>query len=243
MSNLFDIPPGGDEGFVRWLLHSDDGNLTDGFRVQMGNGVSTPLFLSSTGIGIYNGAGFRVELSTNTTANRRIVFPDASGALQMVLTSVLAGDYSVTSTTPATVPGFEIPIEVPGVTAGIESGGLYEFEMVLLTAAVVAGVALQFQIDGPSGMVFTTYDVACPSLTTFTTGNQIYNQTFLAWGQNFALTSPLGVGELYRITVRGTCKCGAAALSAGISVKIRSEVAANQVKLSAGSHMRFIKIN
>jgi hypothetical protein len=243
MSDLFDLPPGGPDGFVRWLLHNDGTALATGYRVQQGNGTATPLYLSNAGVGVVNGGGFRCLLVSGATAHRTITLGDGDGVVLPVLRSVLAADFTTASSTAAAVGSFGIPV-AGGGTPGIEPGGLYEFEMVLLTTEVVSGVMIRPAITGPTPQtVFTAYEVEYLSVNTLTSGSSRVTQQFATWGTVPAFITTLTGGEIYRIRVSGTCKFAAGALSAGIGLQVASEANTSNVRLKAGSWMTFRKLN
>jgi hypothetical protein len=243
MSDLYEIPPGGPDGFVRWLLHNDGEALATGYRVKQGNGTATALYLSSAGVGVVNGAGFRSLLVTAATSHRTITLGDGDGVVQPVLRSVLAADFTTASATPSTVASFGIPVAA-GATPGIVPGGLYEFEMVLLTAEVVGGVMIRPSVTGPTPeTVFTAYEVEYLSVGTLTNGGNKVMQAMSAWGTVPALITPITGGSIYRIRITGTCKFTAGALSAGIGLQVASEVNTSNVTLKAGSWMKLTKLN
>jgi hypothetical protein len=225
---------GGTDAVFAWLLQSGGESLATGFRVALGNGTESLLWVDDTGIGVVNGGGFRTVIRGLATANRVVELADAGGVVFPELTATLGTDATNSTTTPAAVSGW---------TVALAALGIYEFEMLLVCESAATGTGVQVQLTGPSGEItWITYTVEQPTTTTLTTSN-MRRQNLSALGTVFAATDFPAANVPTLLRVKGMVRVGASAPASAMGVSFNSEVGASQVTVKAGSFMRFRKVN
>ena len=220
---------GAPDNSFNWYLHTGGIALATGFAVATGNGTETALWLDSAGIGVRNPGGFVSKISTLAGSTRNVELANASGKLFPALTATLAAEASNSTTTPAAVSGFEVPLE---------ASGQYEFELVLLVKSSVAATAPRFAIQGPTAQ--TTW------VSYYADNASGYASAFAAeaWGTAYSNTATGPTANTpYFIIIRGACKMAASAPAVPVSLQLYAEAAAATVYLMAGSTMKFHKTN
>lgn len=234
--NLLTVTFGGTDLAYKAVLTkpSPTSTLSSGFQLEDGEGTSLPLWFGSDGVGVVNGAGFRVVLGTAATANRTVTFPDSSGTVSLDLYAILVADVTNSTTTGSAVSSFGV---------SLVASALYEFEIVLRAQSAATTTGLQFQITGPTGQIsWVVYDVDFQSGTTLAF-NGVYRQYKTALASDIAATLAPAANSDYLIRIRGTLKTTSTTPVGDIGITFKSSVAASQVTIKADSFMRFRKIN
>jgi hypothetical protein len=216
-----------------FVLNSGGVTLATGFRVCMGDGTASPLFISTTGIGVVNGSNFRTVMTTLATANRQVNLRDADGDIQPEITAVLAADATNSTVTPTAVSGFEVPVA---------AGSTYDFEILCIVQSAATTTGVRLMLDGPTAQTsFVSYEIEHATGTTLTVSNQ-RRQLLSAFGTEILqLDSPVAATPFIQ-RIRGVLKTTGSTPAVPVSLKLSSEVAASTVTLMAGSVMRFRKI-
>jgi hypothetical protein len=208
--------------------------IGSGYQLQDGEGTSLPLHFGPNGVGIVNGGGFISSVSTLATSNRTLTFSDASGRLSPELYALLAADTANSTTTPSAVASF-------GVT--LEASAIYEFEIILRCQTATSTVGLQFQVTGPTsqidGVVYEAEFMTAATLSASITSRQ----SLTALATDIVATGGTANATDYLTRVKGILKTTSTTPASDIGITFKSETAATQVMVRAGSFMRFRKIN
>lgn len=214
---LSDKSIGTPDNIFNWWLHSSGGTLAAGFAVGLGTGDDTPLWLSSTGVGVKSAGGFVCWLVSNATATQTVNLADFSGTLYPETRVYLGANKSNNTVTTSAIAGFTF---MPDVSA------TYEVEMILLATSAATTTGVQLTLTGPAAGASITLvqDNAPLSIT--------------AIGGVYAATSAPVATTPFLIVLRGILTT-ATVVSAAIGLSLASEVAASQVQILAGSMLKF----
>jgi hypothetical protein len=208
---------GGTDQAFAWLLHMSGTTLATGGQVSLGNGNESPLYLSTTGVGIKSAGGFVATLVSQATAARTVNLEDYAGSLYPEKRVYLGTTKAWTTTTPSAIPSF-------GFTPEINATYEVILELLAISAATTTGV--QLTLTGPaSGAAITLVQDNAPL-------------SINAIGGTYAATSSPVANTAFGIVLRGILTTGSA-VSADIGLSMNSEVNASQVQILAGSKMTF----
>lgn len=206
---------GGTDQAFAWLLHMSGTTLAVGGQVSLGNGNDTPLYLSSTGVGIKSAGGFVVTIVSQATAARTVNLADYAGSLYPETRLYLATTKTVSSTTADPIASF-------GFTPEINATYEVVLELIATSAATTTGV--QLVVTGPA---------VGASLTLVQDNTAL---SVVAIGGTYAATSSPVATTPFGIVLRGIFSTGGA-VSADFGLSLKSEVNASQVQILAGSKM------
>jgi hypothetical protein len=208
---------GGTDQAFAWLLHMSGTTLATGGQVSLGNGNESPLYLSTTGVGIKSAGGFVATLVSQATAARTVNLEDYAGSLYPEKRVYLGTTKAWTTTTPSAIPSF-------GFTP--ETNATYEVILELLAISAATTTGVQLTLTGPaSGAAITLVQDNAPL-------------SINAIGGTYAATSSPVANTAFGIVLRGILTTGSA-VSADIGLSMNSEVNASQVQILAGSKMTF----
>jgi hypothetical protein len=207
---------GSDQAFA-WLLHMSGTSLATGAQVSLGDGNDTPLYLSSTGVGIKSAGGFVATIVSQATAARTVNLEDYAGSLYPEKRVYLATTKTVTSTTPSAISSFSFTPEI---------NATYEVILELLATSAATTTGVQLTLTGPAS------GAAC----TLVQDNAPFSITSIG-GQYAATSSPVAT-TAFGIVLRGILTTGSV-VSADIGLSLNTEVNASQVQILAGSKMTF----
>jgi hypothetical protein len=200
----------------------------------MGDGTASPLFISTTGIGVVNGSNFRTLFTTGATAHRTVNFRDASGDVWPEMVAVLAADSTNSTVTAATVAAWEITLE---------ASTLYEFEILAVCKSAATTTGVRLTLDGPTAQTdFVVWEIEQMTGTTLTTGN-VRKQMVSAFGTEVAQADSPVANAPFIQRIKGVVKTTGSTPAVPVTMKLNSEVGSSQVTLMAGSTMRFRKIS
>jgi len=208
---------GGTDQAFAWLLHMSGTTLATGGQVSLGNGNESPLYLSSTGVGIKSAGGFVATLVSQATAARTVNLEDYAGSLYPEKRVYLGTTKTVTSTTPSAIASFGFTPEI---------NATYEVILELLATSAATTTGVQVTLTGPaSGAAVTLVQDNAPLSIT-------------AIGGTYAATSSPVATTAFGIVLRGILTTGSA-VSADIGLSLATEINASQVQILAGSKMTF----
>lgn len=228
--------------FARYLQNGGN-TLSSGFLVEFGDGAQTGLWLDSNGVGFKNNGyvtSFRCAatadqtLTFNYTASKGKVFPE--------LVAVLSTSATNSTVTPAPVTSTDVAFKIAKEDLAVSS--VYEFEMILLFGTAAVTTTPQFSIAGPAETSVLSFEIMGPlNATAIQAPGTRLAQNFTAWGAfEGAVNMPSTTGY-FPFRVRGIMKTSSSAATTDVTVSIYSEVASSAITLSAGSFMRFRKLN
>jgi hypothetical protein len=206
---------GGTDQAFAWLLHMSGTSLATGGQVSLGNGNDSPLYLSSTGVGIKSAGGFVATIISQATAARTVNLADYTGSLYPETRIYLAATKTVSSTTASAIASFGFTPEI---------NATYEIILELIATSVATTTGVQLTVTGPaSGATLTL----------------VQDNTALsveAIGGSYSPTSAPVATTPFGIVLRGILTTGGT-VSADFGLSLKSEVAASQVQILAGSKM------
>ena len=205
---------GSDQAFA-WLLHMSGTSLATGGMVSQGNGNDSMLYLSSTGVGIKSAGGFVATIVSQATATRTVNLADYAGALYPETRIYLGSTKSVSSTTADPIASFGFTPEI---------NATYEIILELIATAAATTTGVQLTVTGPAvgaGLTLVQDNAAL---------------SVVAIGGSYSPTSSPVATTPFGIVLRGIFTTGGA-VSADFGLSLKSEVAASQVQILAGSKM------
>lgn len=220
--DIYELVANSSDATYTWLFQTGGVSLGSGVRVCLGDGTDTGLYVSSTTIGIHNGAALST-ITCSATATRALTIQDTAGNIAVEEIRRLTSDATNSTVTPTDVPNFQFtPI----------ASGVYSFVIDLWVQSAATTTGIRIDVTGPAQATLLGYLVqhqtaSRTALVSASGGAGAFPINYQPTDAAVASGNiPLRITGTY--TVTGTP-------SGPIGISLYSEVAASTVTIKANS--------
>jgi hypothetical protein len=214
-----------------WVLHSSGTPLASGIRLSMGDGADTALFVGTETIGIYNAGGFRTELKSLATEDRVLNIANSAGLIYPETVLVLSGDVNSSGVS---------AVAVTDLNFTPEFGARYEFMLFGVIRSASTSVGAKVTVDTTGAIPSAMYWESRGPGASATTGKiEIGRVSPAEYNGADVPTSSVG----WPVIITGMFTVNASGTTPGIRVFVQTETNATEIRLLAGSYIRFRRIS